>query len=44
MRYLVDTDWIIHALHGNIAVIRRLEEFTDAGIGISIIPTRKSCR
>ncbi len=44
MRYLVDIDWIIHALHGNIAVIQRLEEFTDAGIGISIVSTRESRR
>ena len=39
MRYLVDTDWVIHALHGSTAVVRRLEEFTDDGIGISIIST-----
>ena len=37
MRYLADTDWVIHALHGNRAVIRRLEELTHDGIGISII-------
>ena len=37
MRYLVDTDWIVHALHGNRAVIQRLEELTGEGIGISII-------
>ena len=37
MRYLVDTDWIVHALHGNRAVIQRLEELTAEGIGISII-------
>lgn len=39
MRYLVDTDWIIHALHGSTAVVQRLEELTDDGIGISIIST-----
>ena len=39
MRYLVDTDWVIHALHGNIAVIQRLEEMTDEGVGISVIST-----
>lgn len=37
MRYLVDTDWIVHALHGNRAIIRRLEELTIEGVGISII-------
>ncbi len=39
MRYLVDTDWVIHALHGSTAVVQRLEEFTSDGIGISIIST-----
>ena len=39
MCYLVDTDWIIHALHGSSAVVQRLEELTDDGIGISIIST-----
>ena len=39
MRYLVDTDWVIHALHGNLAVIQRLEDMTDEGIGISVIST-----
>ena len=39
MRYLVDTDWVIHALHGSPAVAQRLEELTNDGIGISIIST-----
>ena len=39
LRYLADTDWIIHALHDNAAIVRRLEELTDEGIGISIITT-----
>ena len=39
MRYLVDTDWVIHALHGSPAVVQRLEELTNDGIGISIIST-----
>ena len=33
LRYLTDTDWIIHALHGNAAIIQRLEELTPDGIG-----------
>ena len=37
MRYLADTDWIIHALHGNRAIIRRLDELAAEGIGISVI-------
>lgn len=37
MRYLADTDWVVHALHGNRAVIRRLDELADEGIGISIV-------
>ena len=39
MRYLVDTDWVIHALHGNPAVVQRLEELSSDGVGISIIST-----
>ena len=37
MRYLVDTDWIIDALHEIPAVVQRLRELFDEGIGISII-------
>ena len=37
MRYLVDTDWIIHALNRIPAVVQRLHELHDEGIGISII-------
>ena len=37
MRYLADTDWVVHALHGNRDIIRRLEEFATEGVGISVI-------
>ena len=37
MRYLVDSDWIIHALRGIPAFTQRLNELFDEGIGISII-------
>ena len=37
MRYLADTDWIVHALHGNRDIIRSLEVFTAEGVGISVI-------
>ena len=37
MRYLVDTDWVIHALHGNLAVIQCLGDMIPEGIGISVI-------
>ena len=37
MRYLVDTDWVIHSLHGVDRVIRSLEELTPEGVGISIV-------
>ena len=39
LHYLADTDWIIHALHDNAAIVRRFEELTDDGIGISVITT-----
>ena len=37
MRYLVDTDWVIHSLHGVDRVIRSLEQLTPEGLGISIV-------
>ena len=37
MRYLVDTDWIIVALHDIPSVVQRLQELHHEGIGISII-------
>ena len=37
MRYLVDTDWVIHYLNRVGRVIDRLAELTPAGIGLSII-------
>ena len=37
MRYLVDTDWVIHSLHGIDHVLRKLEEMTPEGVGISIV-------
>ncbi len=37
MRYLVDTDWIIHALYEIPAFTQRLNELFNEGIGISII-------
>lgn len=37
MRYRSDTDWVVHARHGNRESIRRFDELADDGIGISII-------
>ena len=37
IRYLVDTDWVIHALNEILSFTHRLEELFDEGIGISII-------
>ncbi len=37
MRYLVDTDWVIHALNHIPAYNQRLNELAPEGIGISII-------
>ena len=37
MHYLVDTDLVIHSLHGIDRVLRRLEEMTLEGVGISIV-------
>ena len=37
IRYLVDTDWVIHALNEIPTFTQRLDELFDEGIGISII-------
>ena len=37
MRYLVDTDWIIHALNDIPSVNQRLQDLSGEGIGICII-------
>ncbi len=37
MRYLVDSDWIIHALNRIPAVVQSLNDLHEEGIGISII-------
>ena len=35
--YLIDTDWIIHYLHGNKKIVRRLTSFKKEGLAISSI-------
>jgi len=35
--YLIDTDWIIHYLHGNEEIVRRLISLREDGLAISII-------
>jgi tRNA(fMet)-specific endonuclease VapC len=35
--YLVDTDWAIHHLNGNRAVIERLEALHQDGLGLSVV-------
>ena len=37
MRFLVDTDWVIHYLNGNEGVRQRLDGFRADGIGVSVI-------
>ena len=37
MMYLVDTDWIIRHFRGDREVVRRIEELTPEGIGISVV-------
>jgi hypothetical protein len=33
LRYLVDTDWVIHYLNGQAAIIERLSQLQPQGIG-----------
>jgi tRNA(fMet)-specific endonuclease VapC len=37
VRYLLDTDWVIHYLHGNPDVIKRVDEARGEGVGLSVI-------
>jgi len=37
MKYLIDTDWIIHGLHGGKRVMKKLLELKGEGLTISII-------
>lgn len=36
-QYLVDTDWVIHYLHGHTAIVERLDELQPQGLVLSII-------
>ena len=35
--YLVDTDWAMHHLHGNTAIIERLQALHPEGLSLSVI-------
>ncbi len=37
MRYLVDTDWVIHYLNGNPSIRERLDEVRDEGVAVSVL-------
>ena len=37
MRYLIDTDWVIHHLNGRQDIIQRLQALQAEGLGLSVI-------
>ena len=37
MRYLVDTDWVIHYLNGDPSIRERLDEARDEGVAVSVV-------
>ena len=37
MRYLVDTDWVIHYLNGHAKIVSRIQEFGAQGLALSFI-------
>lgn len=37
LRYLVDTDWIIHYLNGHRAIVSQLQTLTDQGCAVSVV-------
>jgi predicted nucleic acid-binding protein len=36
-QYLIDTDWVIHYLHGHTAIVERLDELQPQGLILSIV-------
>ena len=36
-QYLIDTDWVIHYLHGHRAIVERLDELQPQGLALSIV-------
>ena len=36
-QYLIDTDWVIHYLHGHTAIVARLDELQPQGVALSIV-------
>ena len=36
-QYLIDTDWVIHYLHGHTAIVERLDELQPQGLVLSIV-------
>jgi tRNA(fMet)-specific endonuclease VapC len=37
VRYLVDTDWVIHYLNGRADIVTRIQELSSEGIAMSVI-------
>ena len=37
MQYLLDTDWVVHCLHGVTRVTARLDQLMPEGVGLSIV-------
>jgi len=37
MRYLIDTDWVIHHLNGRLDISQRLQALQPEGLGLSVI-------
>lgn len=37
MKYLMDTDWIVHWLNGKKNIVKRVKELREEGLGISMI-------
>ena len=44
MRFLIDTDWLIHYLNNHPGVVQRLGEFQEDGLALSIISLADSTR
>lgn len=43
MRYLIDTDWVIHYFNGRPEIVARIQDLSLQGIGLSVISLAELC-
>jgi tRNA(fMet)-specific endonuclease VapC len=43
VRYLVDTDWVIHYLNGHAEIVTRIQQLSEQRIALSVISLAELC-